>query len=244
MKPVLNIITITKDDLEGVAATVESTRRLRLGAGVKQTIIDGSCDQIRRAVQGLVALEENLDYHWVEANGIAAAFNHAINLSDAPWLWFLNGKDEAAPELDREFLLQVLEHSRADLIICNITFMQTGTVHTPPPLWALWPPLYWVPHQGTLLKRSLFERYGLFDERYKIAMDSELWIRVFSGSTAIDMLSVVIARYDENGVSNTETDKVVREVDRYVFRNYKKLVKIWLLQGVYLLRVVKRYFKR
>jgi hypothetical protein len=54
MKPILDIITVTKDDLEGVAATILSTRKLRACLGVRQIIVDSSSGLISEKVKDLL----------------------------------------------------------------------------------------------------------------------------------------------------------------------------------------------
>lgn len=240
----LNIITVTKDDPEGVAATIASTRKLRAYPGVRQIIVDSSAEPLQIKVQALLVGEENIDYLWQEPNGIAHAFNQGIRNSDSRWVWFLNGRDQAHPDLDARFLLQILYMSQADILICELQYMQSGLRHKHPPLWALWPPLYWVPHPATLIKRSLFEEYGLFSKEFKIAMDGELWVRFFSKDITIDMLSMPIALYDQNGVSSTNTFSVVREADRIILNNFKLLFKLWSEGGLYLFKALFRTIRK
>lgn len=237
---ILDIITVTKDDLEGIAATIASTRKLRNCPGVRQIIIDGSGAELQGKIKGLLAGEESLQYHWQQPGGIAQAFNHGVGSARGSWVWFLNGGDQAHPDLEGRFLLQVLEMSQALIIIGDIIYQPSGRRYRHPPLTALWPPLYWVPHPSTLMKRELFERYGLFDPDFKIAMDGELWVRFFSKEMVIDLLSIPLCLYDENGVSNTDISAVNREADRIIVKNFSMLFKIWLRSGNYLYQALKR----
>jgi glycosyltransferase involved in cell wall biosynthesis len=240
MSTSLNIITVTKNDPEGVAATIASTRNLRKFPGVRQIIIDGSDELQRRKVQELLTGEESIYYLWQEPNGIAHAFNQGLSASDYGWIWFLNGRDEAHPDLDARFLLQILVTTQADILICELQYMQSGSRHKHPALWALWPPLYWVPHPATLVKRSLFDEYGPFRNEFKIAMDGELWVRLFSKDIPIDMLSIPISLYDQSGVSCTDTANVVREADRITLHYFNLLFKLWFKGGSYLFKAFLR----
>lgn len=242
MQPTLDIITVTKDDLEGVAATILSTRKLRSCPGVRQIIVDGSGEPAQKKVQELLIGEENIDCISQEPSGIVNAFNLGIRSSNAEWVWFLNGRDKTHPDLDAHFLLQILNASQAEIILCEIELMQSGLRLKHPPLWDLWPPLYWVPHPATLIKRNLFDKYGFFSQEFKIAMDGELWIRFFTKDIVIDMLSIPISLYDQNGVSSTDVVKVEREADKIIINNFALLFKIWLQQGFYLFKAMKRHF--
>ncbi len=241
MQTTLEIITITKDDLEGVAATILSTKKLRACPGVRQIIIDGSEEYLQKRVMELLIEEENIDYIPQESSGIAHAFNQGINSSHADWLWFLNGRDEIHPDLDELFFLQLLNTSQAEVIICEIEYMQTKLRCNHPSLWALWPPLYWMPHPATLIKRRLFDKYGSYSQEFKIAMDGDLWIRFFTKNIVVDMLSIPISLYDNNGISSTDVSLVLKEADKIIIKNYPLLFKVWVQQGSYLIKAIKRY---
>jgi hypothetical protein len=193
-------------------------------------------------VQELVTAEDNIDYIWQKPSGIAAAFNLGVNSANSEWLWFLNGGDEVHPEADTGLLINLLGKARSDVIIFDIEMMQSGNKTSHPPLWALWPPLFWVPHPSTLLRRCLFDKYGRFNQEYDIAMDGELWIRFFSKEIVIDMLSMPLSLYGQNGVSNTDISKVDREANRIIVNNFRSLFEIWARGGLYLFKAIKKHF--
>lgn len=242
IQAILDIITVTKDDPDGVAATIHSTRKLRACPGVRQIVIDGSETSAQKKTQELLISEENIDYRLQEPVGIANAFNLGISSSNAEWVWFLNGRDEIHPDLDEHFLLQLLLASKAEVLICEIEYMQSRLRCKHPSLGALWPPLYWVPHPATLIRRELFNRYGLFNPKFKIAMDGDLWVRFFSKNMIIDMLSMPIALFDQNGISGVDIVKVEQEANSIIVNNLNSLFKVWLRQGLYLFKAVKRRF--
>jgi len=238
MRPTLDIVTITKDDADGVAATVLSTRALRACDGVKQIVIDSSAELVSAMVRERLAGERGASLYQQAPCGIASAFNLGITHATADWLWFLNGRDVVHPDLDATFLLQLLRSSHADVLIFQLEFMQSRTVMKHPPLWALWPPMNdnWVPHPATFIRTAVFERFGVFSGKYRIAMDSDLWLRVFGSDVVVDMLSIPVVVYDENGVSATDRTQTSIEVGRIVRRNIGMLTRMWLVRGVHLLR--------
>lgn len=238
----LEIITITKDDYDAIYTTVSSTRELRLRNGVVQTVIDGSQQELSDSITKFVANEVNVKYFRQDPCGIASAFNVGLRGCSSEWVWFLNGGDRVHPEMDSCLLMSILKKSRSEVIIFDMEMMQSGNKTRHPPLWGLWPPLYWVPHPSTLIKRELFEKYGSFNPDFKIAMDGELWIRLFSKDTVVDMLSIPISLYDQHGVSSTDIAKVNTEADKIILNSFSLLLRIWLDRGFYLFKVLKRYF--
>jgi glycosyltransferase involved in cell wall biosynthesis len=238
MKPILDIITVTKDDLDGVAATVVSTRKLRACAEIRQIVVDSSGEPVAAKIRELLAHEQNLDYFWQEPGGIASAFNLGIKHSTADWFWFLNGGDAVHPDLAENLVLQILDSTQAGIVIFELEYMQTRLRSKHPPLWALWPPMYgnWVPHPATIISAKLFAQYGVFDTSYRIAMDADWWMRVFSKDVVVDMLSIPIVLYDQYGVSSTNLIDTGKEAERIFFNNFRRLVKMWLARGAHLFR--------
>jgi glycosyltransferase involved in cell wall biosynthesis len=236
MKHTLDIITVTKDDLEGVVRSIFSTRKLRACAGVRQIIIDSSRDSASNAIKEALVSEQNIEYFWQEPGGIASAFNLGISQSSANWLWFLNGGDAVHPDLAENVLLQILNSTHAGIVIFELEYMQSRSRPGHPPLWALWPPMYgnWLPHPATIISAKLFEQYGVFDTSYKIAMDADWWMRVLSKNVAVDMLSIPIVLYDQFGVSSTNLVVTGKEAERIISDNIRMLVRMWLARGVHL----------
>lgn len=237
MKSSLDIISVTKDDPDGVVATIASTKKLRNCAGVRQIVVDSSSAAVAEKIQALCDSEENVEYSWQEPSGISAAFNAGIKASRADWIWFLNGGDQVFQELDTNLLLGILGFTNAEVLIFQIELMQSRERLKHPPLWAVWPPIYWVPHPATFIKAVLFENYGVFDNDFRIAMDGDLWMRMFSRNIVVDMLSIPVVLYDQNGVSSNNTIGAEIEVKRIIKKNISLLLKMWMNRGRYIFRL-------
>jgi len=236
----LNIITITKNDLSGFIKNLESTRILREKFNICQIVIDSSNKEISEKINGLLSAEKNIKYFWQEPKGISSAFNFGIDKSDADWLWFLNGGDCVNSELDCDLFIRFLNNSSADTVIFETKDMKTGRIlEKKPPLWSLWPPvLSWIPHPSTIVKRKLFIEYGYFDEKYKIAMDYELWIRLFSKNTNVDMVSFVIASFNREGLSNTMNKKARYEVAKIIRKYFWTIMRKELFSSRIILKSI------
>ena len=60
-------------------------------------------------------------------------------------------------------------------------------------------------HQSTFIRRDAFERYGLYNECYKIVSDWEWFFRVILIENATyQPLDFVVALFDEKGISNQQ----------------------------------------
>lgn len=237
MPALLDIITVTKDDLAGISDTLSSTRAMRATPGVRQLIVDGSME-VADEVRLFTDKEANADYLWQEPAGIAAAFNLGISRVSAQWVWFLNGRDRVHPKLDGALLMRILAASRADIIIFDLETIQSGYRRSHPPIWAQWPLSNgnWIPHPATFIRRTLFEQYGRFDTSYRIAMDAEWWARVFEHNVLIDMLSIPVVQYDEHGISSSNLIDTRQENRRILSAHFNKWCRWWLSKGWQMLK--------
>ena len=153
----LNIITITKNDISGLTKTVDSTRFLRDNYNIKQIIIDSSDESISNKIILFLKKEKNIKYNWQKPSGRSSAFNFGLKQSNSAWVWFLNGGDRINPDLDIESFLKLLSSNNADAIIFQLSYSQSQGTFRHPPLWALWPPLLsWIPHPATITRRYLY----------------------------------------------------------------------------------------
>lgn len=238
----LNIISITKDDPDGISRTIESTRILREKFDIRQIIIDSSSDKIKQKVNSIAINEKNITYLWQEPNGISQAFNKGIEVSEDGWLWFLNGGDEVYNELDISHFIYILSKTTAEAIIFQIKFMESGLISKHPPMWYKWPPLFnWIPHPATIIDKNLFKKYGFFSNKFKIAMDGEIWIRFFSNEIIVDTISFPIASFDETGISSTNKNLLSKEIIKIIKIHYFILIKRWLGNGIRLIKAWKEF---
>ena len=236
----LNIITITKDDPQGLFKTVNSTRSLREKFNIRQVIVDSSTNDVKIKVGNILTKENNIEYHWQKPSGRSAAFNHGLRLTKSRWVWFLNGGDEVFSGLDSGVFLELLNKNNSDAIIFQVFYKQSSKTYPHPQMWALWPPvLSWIPHPATITRRELYDKYGNFNEKYKIAMDYEFWIRCFSKNVTVDLISMPIAKFDESGISIKSTIDTKKEVRRIICKYFWLFIKKWFNSGKIILKSFK-----
>lgn len=57
-------------------------------------------------------------------------------------------------------------------------------------------------HQGAVCHRSVFDKVGLFDEQFKIAMDYDFFLRAYRHKISINKYSIILSVMRDTGISS------------------------------------------
>jgi glycosyltransferase involved in cell wall biosynthesis len=160
---------------------------------------DGTIDIIRR-------YEGEIDIWLSETdNGIFDAWNKGLNLAKGDWIAFLGADDAYTPGAIRRYTEAARQHPDAEFICSRAQLVHPAGYS--PIFGAAWK---WPTcarfmtsiHVGTMHKRSLFERYGVFDTSYRSAGDYEFLLRAGSKLEAAFIPDVTV-RMRSGGASDS-----------------------------------------
>ena len=90
-----------------------------------------------------------------------------------------------------------------------------------------------LPHQSTLIKRSLFQTWGTYDEGFRIAADWEFWLRIAASPLQYRRSTLILSKMEKEGLGAYMNDDHFRERLR-IFNRYRKRLR-FNLQGLRLL---------
>ncbi len=156
-------------------------------------IVDGfSTDGTFEAAQAFEQEHSNVRVVQEEARGIAAAMNVGVRLASGEYLMHLHSDDWF---FDDKVLMDVdafLQKNNPDWVYGKVNVVEENGAtigewpkknmfHTSSKkLWGSYLLNFYnfIPHQSVFIKKAVFEKYGLFDESLKSAMDQELWLRI------------------------------------------------------------------
>jgi hypothetical protein len=85
-----------------------------------------------------------------------------------------------------------------------------------------------LPHNNPMWRRTLHDKFGMFDDKYRSAGDWEFWLRCSFGGSEFKKLSDILGVYYFNpkGIStNTDNNSWKQEEEREVFMKYMKMLK-------------------
>jgi hypothetical protein len=99
-----------------------------------------------------------------------------------------------------------------------------------------------LPHQATIIKKSLFFEVGMYDESYKIISDWVFFMEaLFTKSASYGMLESPVVLFDKSGISSqyAYTKKIIDEHLNFISTKYPTYVDFYKKNSPY----VKKYFR-
>ena len=211
----LSIITVNLNNYYGLQKTIESVIKQQF-TNYEYLIIDGfSNDGSKELIEGF---EDKISY-WISEldHGIYNAMNKGIKQAKGEYCLFLNSGDWLISDkvLENVFAKNKFD---ADIISGNVYFFDTAkneikwSVCSPDNLTAK--SLFYgnIPHQAAFIKRSLFEKAGLYDESLIIASDWLFFLEAFlEYGVTYQHYDGVVAYFNMEGIScNSETQNLPR----------------------------------
>lgn len=211
--PWLTVVTVVKDDHDGLARTVASLARGDL-EGVEHVVVDSSADPVSQ-----IAMEPT-DARIVrqEPRGVYAAMNAGLAAATGRLAWFLNAGDEVA----EPGVVARLRHHTKEATWAHgpvIVTSRSGT-RTQTPRWEyarerrrLFARGRFPAHQGTVASVAALRSLGGFDTTYRICADYKAALGLSLIAEPVE-LRFPVAMFAEGGVSTTEWRASVAEFHR------------------------------
>lgn len=179
-RPLLTIVTTVRNGGKTLARTLDSIRAQAF-SGLEYIVADaestdGTLDTIRANVDIITHWQSERD------RGISDGFNKGISLARGRYITLLNADDWLSPG-QLAAGIETLEKSGADFVFGDLLYHDTqgavlhrvtGDAGYARKIGYTMPALN---HPTVIVRRTAYERCGLFDLRWRYAMDYELLLR-------------------------------------------------------------------
>ncbi|WP_457131866.1 glycosyltransferase family 2 protein [Mucilaginibacter sp. UYNi724] len=214
----VSVIIVTFNAAETLQACLNSIQNQTYTA-LEIVIVDGL------STDGTVnILKKNTEKiaFWISEkdNGIYDAMNKALDYTTGDWVYFLGADDI----LFDDFSLMCKE-LKNDNIIYYGRVMTLGGPTIPVNAYGF--AKYGLCHQAMIYPRKVFNNRR-FNTRYKISADYALNMSLFnSGEFSFVFKDLLVANFNQTGVSSTHTDNIFEHDRGFLVRKYFGL-KIWL----------------
>lgn len=177
--------------------------------------------------------ERGIKYKSATPKGIANAMNLGIDQANGQFLFFLNSDDSFySPDVLKDVYEYLIEHPDLDWVFGNIHETDGKVTIGYPPKRKIFQGRHefilkfynYIPHQATFVKKSVFNKYGCFDESLATMMDPEYWLRI-SKSTTWNYIPVIVANYlirpdsQSENVSNLQKNTLEYEMVQAKYLN-------------------------
>ena len=156
--------------------------------------------------------------------GIYDAFNKGVALATGDLVGILNADDQYAP-----WALQAVAEAEAVHPDCSVFYGKVAMVDLARRRWTVYPLRnsarltegMSVPHPAVFVRRTLYEKHGLFDTSFKVAGDWDLMLRLHLAGERFRPIDRVLAAFANTGVSSQVSRRLVAENRRVCFKRLK-----------------------
>jgi glycosyltransferase involved in cell wall biosynthesis len=236
--PAFNASSTLKDCIESVSSQNYPS--------LEHLIIDGlSTDNTLKVINKYKEKYHHIKYISEKDKGIFDAMNKGINISQGEWLLFLGADDKLYPNVLYTVFNSVAENE-LDLIYGKVKYLsyECGKFFSPhnvpkEQLKDQFIHLY-MHHQGTLIKKSLFARFGLYDLKYKLGADVYFFIKTINNPAVNKkFVDVFISEVGANGASSRAEEMKLRHDFPTLSKKY---LSITIDTKAYYRNLAKYYF--
>lgn len=221
----LSIITVNLNNDKGLKKTIGSVLAQE-GIPFEFMVMDGG--SVDKSVQCIRENEKHIGYWTSEKDGgIYAAMNKGWKAAQGEYVLFLNSGDSLArPNILHE-VYPLLEQG-PDILSCGLMIENERgeqDQRTPFPSYTFQNIfLHSLPHQSSLIKRSLFQQWGAYDEGFRIAADWEFWLRIAANPIQYKTSTLILSNMEKEGLGANMNDDHFRERLR-IFNRYRKRLR-------------------
>jgi glycosyltransferase involved in cell wall biosynthesis len=239
-KPTFSIVTCTWNSAATLADTLASVQR-QTCQDVEHIFVDGgSTDGTLEMIAAYPGRKRVLRD---VGGGISCAMNQGIEAATGEYVAHLHSDDYYASDDVLATVAERFAKERVDWVFGSVQVLRDGELIQPYPVLPFTYRSFaagraWVAHPAVFIRRSVFGRVGMFDEKLKYAMDVDLWLRLgrIARPATVDR-ALTVFRDHAGSVSSANKIKA-RQEEFEVRRRYMNHAP--LAFGIYCLRYMKR----
>ena len=228
----LSIITVNLNNAVGLQKTIDSVLA-QTWQEFEYIIIDGAStdwskelieqvvnQQINKSKRSALSLDiaENQQINFIcePDKGVFNAMNKGIRMAKGEYLLFLNSGDFL---VDKDVLKNVFSEEYNEDILCGrclVSDKGKSVFTTNPPDNFQLSHFYkaTIAHQATFIKRSLFDRFGLYREDLKLMSDWEFWIRtLILGNVTTKKIDIIVSDFNLDGISSDKKNNKLNSIE-------------------------------
>ena len=232
----ISIITVCLNAASAIEITLKSVLEQKF-ARLEYIVVDGlssdgTLDIINKYRNQLTHVISEPD------KGIYDAFNKGLQLATGGIVGILNAGDQYAPWTLSTIAQNVLNFPEGSIFYGKLLVIDDASNK-----WTLYPlgdykKLFRsmsIAHPATFVKRAMYEKYGLFNIKYKIAGDWDFMLRLYNAGETFIPISKILTTFDSSGISSKQSCQLLIE-NSCIYLKYSDLMLV-------LFRILKMLIK-
>lgn len=223
----ISVITINYNNKAGLEKTIESVVR-QSNENFEYIIVDGNSSD--GSIDVIEKNQSRISRSIIEKDsGIYDAMNKGIKASTGKYLLFMNSGDWFTSDSTLEEFASFIDEE-IDIIYGDLLFIdtpnQTRRSNYPATLSFDYFTRRTLPHQATLIKRSVFETTGLYDTSYKIVSDWGLFcLAICKYQKSYKKVPLLVANFPTDGIGSRSAEERIRERKAFLDTHFKLFVE-------------------
>ncbi len=217
MNPTISIITVVKNNKEFVEDAINSVLTQSYPY-IEYIVVDGGSTD---STLDIIKKYDAKISKWISESdsGIYDALNKGINLSTGDIIGFLHSDDIFADDKVIEKIADRFTLANVDAVYSDLVYVSKRNINKIIRYWKAgkfsenslkygWMP----PHPTLFIRRSLYEKFGLFDTGLKIASDYDMVLRLLKNSPgSVFYIDDVLIKMRLGGRSNRSLKNIFRK---------------------------------
>ena len=218
----ISIITVCKNAENAIERTMLSVVTQNcFNENIEYVIVDGASTD--KTVELIQQYANKYPMKWISEpdSGIYNAMNKGIKLASGDYLLFLNAGDYLVHYNIIKSLMNLFESGEFDVIYGNVLSINPiseecciKATENPDISFFFNDSL---PHQAVFYKRTLFDKFGMYDETFKILADNVFNKKILCDEHAsVKYTDQIISVFTQDGISSTNNK--LRDEERKIFQ--------------------------
>jgi len=258
----LSVITVNYNNAEGLQKTISSVLS-QTWKDFEYIIIDGastdeSPDIIKKYSSQRLASIPAKQFKCISEpdTGIYNAMNKGIRMAKGEYIHFLNSGDWLVDDKVYERLnsmtswkIDVIYGNKIEIYADGREILKKGIAKSNLTFDDAYRGI--IPHTATFTKKELFDRFGLFDETFRIVSDTAFYLKAIGlGQCSTKYIDCTISYFDMQGISKDPKNLALREKELKNSRNkilsprLVEIYELYLKEGYKLERIKKNKITR
>ena len=207
----LSIVSVAYNNIEGLKRTKDSI--FPLPKNCEWIIVDANSTDGTSEYLSQLPIQENIKYISEPDKGIFDGMNKGIQMASGEYIVFLNSGDMFNKDIF--YKLSAQESTKSDIIVYNyipldpsLKISNAREIFTD---LSILKQRCCIPHQSSLIRKSLFEKIGEHDLKYMVAADYDFFLKAYlTGISFHFELEKYLAYFVQDGTSFKTRNAIIQ----------------------------------